>query len=39
MCTSDTGICTVESLVARDRGRLRELVFFEKNQESILELN
>ena len=38
MCTSDTGICTVDSLVARDRGRLRELVF-EKNQESMLELN
>ena len=38
MCTSDTGICTVDSLVTRDRGRLRELVF-EKNQESMLELN
>ena len=38
MCTSDTGICTVDSLVAGDRGCLRELVF-EKNQESMLELN
>ena len=39
MCTSDTGICTVNSLVARHRGRSRELVVFEKNQESMLKLN
>ena len=43
MSTSDTGICTVNSLVnslvARHSGRLRELVVFEKDQESKFKLN